>query len=239
MAEPTRKNRDNRNPSDALTHFDQRASQWNELYSRPQFRDRLRLFVESVCSRVTPGGRILDYGCGTGTIAIELARAGYEVIGVDGAEGMIGEARAIANKLDLHNIEFAHLSDPDSWQPDDTYDGVVCSSVIEYVADDHKLAGKLASAVGTGGWIFVSIPSRTSLVGKIEDLITSIGHRDRDLAFAKRRYSLHEFSTLLATNQLQTERIITFEFPVLGSIGVLMSRVPLIGVMALVIARKN
>ena len=78
-----------------------------------------------------------------------------------------------------------------------------------------------------------------SLVGKLEDLVGHIKGRNRDVLFANRRYSRKEFGGLLSTMQLETRKVISFEFPVLGSIGVLLSRIPFVGVMSLVIARKN
>jgi len=239
MPENSRKPIQSAEGTDALAHFNQRSGDWDELYARPQFKDRLRLFVDSVTSRVAPGGRILDYGCGTGRIAVELARAGYKVVGLDGAQGMIEEAGKAASSLGLQNVEFRHLSDADNWEPECTYDAIVCSSVIEYVADDRKLAGKLAGAVDDGGWLFISIPSRMSLVGKLEDLMGHIKGENRDVSFANRRYGRREFTDLLSSMQLYTRKIISFEFPVLGPIGVLISRLPFIGVMSLVIAQKD
>ena len=32
---------------------------------------------------LAPGGSVLDAGCGTGRVAIELARRGHEIVGVD------------------------------------------------------------------------------------------------------------------------------------------------------------
>src|SRR5262245_61496075 len=43
---------------------------------------------------VAPGARILDAGCGTGTLALLLESAGYQVTGVDLSPGMIEGARA-------------------------------------------------------------------------------------------------------------------------------------------------
>ncbi len=43
------------------------------------------------------GSRILDMGCGTGRHAVELARRGYRVTGVDIAAGMLAEARKAAD----------------------------------------------------------------------------------------------------------------------------------------------
>jgi SAM-dependent methyltransferase len=52
------------------------------------------------CADRTPaGGRILDAGCGTGRVAIELARRGFDVVGVDADPSMLARARSIAPQL--------------------------------------------------------------------------------------------------------------------------------------------
>ena len=40
------------------------------------------------------GAQVLDAGCGTGTYALALAKAGFNVIGIDYASGMLARARA-------------------------------------------------------------------------------------------------------------------------------------------------
>jgi SAM-dependent methyltransferase len=52
--------------------------------------------------RRLPGDRaasVLDAGCGTGRVAIELARRGVEVVGVDVDESMLATARRLAPDL--------------------------------------------------------------------------------------------------------------------------------------------
>ena len=73
--------------NDPLRHFDERSEEWEDLYARPQFQDRLQLFINGVKETVPEGSRILDYGCGTGTIALKLAECGYQVVGIDGGVG--------------------------------------------------------------------------------------------------------------------------------------------------------
>src|SRR5512136_1188758 len=48
--------------------------------------------------RLKPSATILDVGCGTGRHAIELARRGFAVTGVDLSSGMLAEARKSAKK---------------------------------------------------------------------------------------------------------------------------------------------
>src|SRR5262245_63462530 len=45
---------------------------------------------------------VLDAGCGTGRVAIELARRGIEVVGVDLDEPMLAAAREKAPDLEWH-----------------------------------------------------------------------------------------------------------------------------------------
>ena len=49
---------------------------------------------------LAPGGSVLDAGCGTGRVAIELARRGHEIVGVDLDRGMLGAARDKAPDLE-------------------------------------------------------------------------------------------------------------------------------------------
>ena len=52
--------------------------------------------------------RILDVGCGPGTITVDLARiaASGSVVGLDRSEDVIGEARATAQRAGVSNVEF-------------------------------------------------------------------------------------------------------------------------------------
>jgi SAM-dependent methyltransferase len=53
---------------------------------------------------------VLDAGCGTGRVAIELARHGVDVVGVDVDASMIGEARRRAPALEWVEADLAALA---------------------------------------------------------------------------------------------------------------------------------
>lgn len=61
--------------------------------------------------RETGGSSVLDGGCGTGRVAIELARRGYRVMGVDADAAMLSAARAKAPALPWVDADLAHLPD--------------------------------------------------------------------------------------------------------------------------------
>jgi SAM-dependent methyltransferase len=50
---------------------------------------------------------VLDAGCGTGRVAVELARRGVEVVGVDLDEGFVAAAREKAPELAWHRADLA------------------------------------------------------------------------------------------------------------------------------------
>jgi ubiquinone/menaquinone biosynthesis C-methylase UbiE len=52
------------------------------------------------------GGPILELACGTGRIAIPLARAGFEVVGLDKSRAMLRIARAKAGGV--RKLEWRH-----------------------------------------------------------------------------------------------------------------------------------
>jgi SAM-dependent methyltransferase len=58
--------------------------------------------------RYAPGS-VLDAGCGTGRVAIELARRGVEVVGVDLDASMIGTARANGPAIEWLEHDLAPL----------------------------------------------------------------------------------------------------------------------------------
>lgn len=84
-----------------------------------------------VASLVHPGARILDAGCGTGRVAIELDRQGYDVVGVDLDESMLAVAREEAPHLSWLRQDLAG-ADLSGVQPVDAV--VLAGNVLIYVA---------------------------------------------------------------------------------------------------------
>jgi len=60
---------------------------------------------------VPPGARVLDAGCGTGRVAIELAGRGFSVTGVDADAAMLTAARTKAPDLTWLEADLTDLQD--------------------------------------------------------------------------------------------------------------------------------
>jgi SAM-dependent methyltransferase len=101
-----------------------------------------------------PPARILDAGCGTGRVAIELARRGYEVQGVDRDPQMLAVARRKAPDLPF---ALADLADPSlaktlARQPFDLV--VLAGNVLCFLAPGSlpAVATAVRAALAPGGW---------------------------------------------------------------------------------------
>jgi SAM-dependent methyltransferase len=70
---------------------------------------------------------VLDAGCGTGRVAIELSRRGYDVVGVDVDEAMLEAARGKAPDLEW---VCADLADPTTDLKGRTFDLVVMAGNV-------------------------------------------------------------------------------------------------------------
>jgi 2-polyprenyl-3-methyl-5-hydroxy-6-metoxy-1,4-benzoquinol methylase len=96
---------------------------------------------------------VLDAGCGTGRVAIELARQGIDVVGIDVDESMIAEARRRAPRLTWLEADLATLAldrrfdvvvlagNVPLFTPPGTHDALVRSCAAHVAANGVLVAG--------------------------------------------------------------------------------------------------
>ena len=100
-------------------------------------------FVESFGPR-----SVLDAGCGTGRVGIELARRGIEVVGVDIDERMLGTARSKAPDIVWHLGDLAEID------LGRTFDAIVMAgNVMIFLAPgtEGRVLKNMARHLSTGG----------------------------------------------------------------------------------------
>ena len=171
------------------------ARTWDKQIDEGRFL-RGEMFLSAAKSSVRPGGYILDYGCGPGRISALLARNGFRVLGRDPSAGMISMAKQ--QSLEGLSVEFQLCSFTQSEMPSQAYDGIVCSSVIEYVPEPDKLLRMLHSALRANGWLMISFANRLSLFRAWHRFVGR--RKDHYLAARKHTWSWVEFKHLLARN---------------------------------------
>lgn len=105
--------------------------------------------------QLRPGLRILDFGCGPGTISIGLAKAVVpgELHGVDMEESQIELARAVAEAGGQNNATF-HVGDvADLPFEDGFFDVAHCHNVLMHVPDTSAVLAEVKRVLKPGGII--------------------------------------------------------------------------------------
>jgi 2-polyprenyl-3-methyl-5-hydroxy-6-metoxy-1,4-benzoquinol methylase len=102
-----------------------------------------------------PRPRVLDVGCGAGQITSAIARAGFDVVGIDLAEEPLRRARSRDPTLELC------LVGADGGWPfaDASFDAVWAGETIEHVLDTAAWLSEVRRVLRSGGLLVLSTPS--------------------------------------------------------------------------------
>lgn len=119
---------------------------------------------------ITAGARVLDIGCGPGRHAIELARRGYPVVGIDPSPAMIAAARRRAAQAGVAP-EFIEVAGED-FTAGELFDAALCLFTtlgqIRNEADNRQLIARAAQALRPGGVFAVEVPQRAVAVRSLK-----------------------------------------------------------------------
>ena len=107
------------------------------------------LWRRYLVSRLPRGGRVLDVATGTGLVAAELIRRGFEVTGVDQSAEMLG----IARRRFGVEVELAEASADSLPFANDTFDHLTFTYLLRYVDDPGATLAELARVVRAGGTV--------------------------------------------------------------------------------------
>ena len=125
------------------------SEEFRQLLDRRSAKTHARYLLR----HLIPGHRVLDFGCGPGTISIGLARAVEpgELHGIDVEESQIGLARAAAEAGRHRNMTF-HVGDvTDLPFEDDFFDVAHCHAVLMHVPDTPATLSEVKRVVKPGG----------------------------------------------------------------------------------------
>jgi SAM-dependent methyltransferase len=120
--------------------------------------------MAALLSRILPAGPILDLGCGSGDLAIYLAKLGYEVVGIDFVESAIKNAQDKLGSLPHETRQLLNFQVADALKP-------------------TRLQKKFGAVVDSGFYHLFDTEQCARLVDEIADTLHPNG-----------RYYLHEFA---------------------------------------------
>jgi SAM-dependent methyltransferase len=146
------------------------------LIDRPVRKECAAIAAWLIDCGIRPGTEVLDAGCGTGRYAIELARRGYVVHGMDLSPDLIEVAtHAIGGSTGAVSFtvgDITHL-------PTSQYAAVLCRGVLNDITDD---AGRDA----VFGAFSEALQSNGVLILDVRDWVASLERKSREPLFRKR-----------------------------------------------------
>ena len=136
-------------------------------------------------ARGTPvgqGDRVLEVGCGTAALAEAFARRGAEVVATDVSLRWLALAEKRLSESSAGDVELVACAAESLPFPDESFDVVAASDVIEHVEDPRRFAAEAARVLRPGGVLFLATPNRFSLGLEPHVRLWGVGYLPRPLA---------------------------------------------------------
>jgi SAM-dependent methyltransferase len=123
-----------RTPQNRRPFYTEFAWAYDLLMDRPVRKECGAITAWLIERGVPPGSSVLDAGCGTGRYAIELARRGYRVHGMDASSEQVAEARRVlGDTTPALSLSIGDISELPAFR----YDAILCRGVLNDLLDDR------------------------------------------------------------------------------------------------------
>jgi ubiquinone/menaquinone biosynthesis C-methylase UbiE len=142
--------------ADRLDSLSRYYDRWMSFITGGQDR-RVR---DAVLGHIEPGDRVLDVGCGTGTLAVKAAQKQAQVIGIDQSPAMLKLAREKAQANGVE-VDFRRAQ-AQSLDLDEKFDAVTATFTLSEISPDEAemVVADLAKQLKPGGKMIVADEAR-------------------------------------------------------------------------------
>jgi trans-aconitate methyltransferase len=151
--------------------------------------------------------RILDLGCGTGTLTRELSMRCDYVLGIDASDEMIEKAREHFPDIDFEVLDALKLPFNKEW------DIVFSNAVIHWINDHDLLLNKIYNSLKPGGKLICEFGAKGN-IETIEQGFASVLNKNGYAFNSKFNFAtVDKFETLLQKNSFIIDEIYDYDRP--------------------------
>ncbi len=132
--------------------------------------------IEKTRNRLKISDNVLDFGCGTGTAAIEIAGSVRTVNGIDISSKMIEAAKGKTVERKVKNIDFAQTTIFDEKLKTGSFDVILCFHLLHLVDDKPNVMRRINELLKPGGMMISATPCiKGTFLGVLLSPLSKIG----------------------------------------------------------------
>lgn len=129
-----------------MNAFADLACFYDAVYADKDYAAEAAYVSRLLSAHGTSPRRVLELGAGTGRLAVELAQAGLNVLGIDASSAMVRLADERRRRLGAEGLTFL-TADATGFRTEQRFDAVIaCFHVLNYMATPQALAAAFATA---------------------------------------------------------------------------------------------
>jgi ubiquinone/menaquinone biosynthesis C-methylase UbiE len=175
------------------------AQDFDSEYSKTeQFQERYFVWKTAIDKYSNQNSHVIDIGCGSGIFSLYASQLNKSVTGLDGSQKMIDLCHQKSSALNTSNIQFLVSSFSDMPATADIKSDItMCSSILEYIPDFENSLSTVKSMTKEGGFVFISMPNKSSLYRKMESVIFRLSGKPKYYAFVLHTTTVQQMEQLL------------------------------------------
>jgi 2-polyprenyl-3-methyl-5-hydroxy-6-metoxy-1,4-benzoquinol methylase len=189
------------------------------------WRHSIRIREETVADLVKNHEykRILDIGCGDGSISVPLLKPGVRLTLLDISGTMLAKARhrippGLESSVDFVNQDFLAASLPVG------YDLILCIGVFAHVVSPAAVIAKIGSLLAPGGCVIAESTDPRHVVTRVTRAYWRIRELVRPATYELKALSAEEVREMFAGQRLELSAMYRYSLPLPGMTRVLSER---------------
>jgi 2-polyprenyl-3-methyl-5-hydroxy-6-metoxy-1,4-benzoquinol methylase len=186
----------------AAGSYDREEKKDEKIYL--QIADRIKANVKST-------HRLLDFGCGTGRIANEIAGYVQTIDAIDISSNMIKQARKKAEAQNISNVEYSQTTVFDKKLPTGYFDVITAFYILHLAEDTQAVIQRIFELLKPGGLLLSATPCMAekpflnllySVLGRVGIIpkISSFTRYELEQLLANERFIIAENTKLIETS---------------------------------------
>jgi len=130
--------------------------------------------LEIIHKYLQPEAAVLEYACGTGTLAIHVAGWVKEIHGIDISGKMVSTAKRKAAEQKVQNIHFTHTTIFEASYAEESFDVVMAFNILHLLANAREAIQRINRLLKPGGIFISSTPCLGEKKSTVNHLLTPL-----------------------------------------------------------------